>query len=225
MRWVAVGLVCAVVVGGCGVIPADPVGVASTKAGAPTAAPVKAKALSAAQAKRALLTLADMPPGWTREKPKPDDGDDDPVTPKRCAAVFDRIDQRKPLAEAKISFTAGDLGPSLEHTVTGWPSSQVPVLKQIARALKQCPKFTSRSKDGSSITIQASALSFPNLGDRTLAFRMKARSRGITIVLDAVYIAKGNNGIALVVVGLQPVRGATLVQVARAAVNRLDVTG
>ena len=44
-------------------------------------------------------------------------------------------------------------------------------------------------------------------------------------MLDAVYIAKGNNGIALVVVGLQPVRGATLVQVARAAVNRLDVTG
>ena len=225
MRWIAVALVCAVAVGACGVIPADPVGVASTKAGAPTAAPVKAKAVSAAQAKRALLTLADMPPGWTQEKPKPDDGDDDTVTPKRCAALFDTIEKRKPLAEARASFTAGDLGPSLEHSVTGWPSSQVPVLKQIAQALKQCPKYTSRSKDGSSGTIQSSALSFPNLGDRTLAFRMKARTKGFTVVLDVVYIAKGNNGIMLLVSGLQPVGGATLEKLARAAVNRLDVTG
>jgi hypothetical protein len=84
------------------------------------------------------------------------------------------------------------------------------------------PKFTSTTKDGSSATFQASGLSFPNVGDRTLAVRLKAKTDGIDIVVDVIYIAKGNNGIALLVTGLQPLGGATLESLARKAVAHLD---
>jgi hypothetical protein len=232
MRWVSVVLVCSIAAAGCAgkperadtlpVVDEPSETVSTTRAPGPTAPSVeKAESLSAAQAKRALLTLEDMPTGWVQEKPEPDD-DDETVTPKRCAAVFDAIVEQDPLAEAEATFSAGDFGPSLEHSVSAWPSSRVPALKQISQALGQCPKFTSTSKDGTTATFQAAGLSFPNLGDRTLALRLKAKSDGLTIVVDVVYVAKGNNAIALLVSGLQPLDGATFEKLARTAVTRLD---
>ncbi len=234
MRWIVVSLVCAVAVAGCGGKPerADTLPVAddpstpvvTTKAPVPTAPPVqKAKVLTAAQAKRALLTLDDMPTGWTQEKPDSDDDDDETVTPKRCQALLDAIDkQGDPVTEAEAAFSAGDFGPNLDQSVGSWSTSQLSVLKKMADAFRQCPKFTSTSKDGTSATFQASGLSFPNLGDRTLALRLKTKSDGLTVVLDVVYIVKGNNGIALMTSGLQPLDGATLEKLARKAVTRLD---
>ncbi|MFG1913117.1 hypothetical protein [Kribbella sp. NPDC048928] len=181
----------------------------------------KESTLSAAQAKRALLTLDDMPTGWSQEKPDPG-SDDETVTPKRCATVFDALGDRDPLSEAEASFSAGDLGPSLDHTVSSWPKSQVQALKAITQALRQCPKFTSTSKDGSSATFEATGLSFPNLGDRTLALRLKGKTDGIGVVVDVVYIAKGNNTVVLIASGLQPLEGATFEKLARTAIGRLN---
>jgi hypothetical protein len=235
MRWVSLAVVCSLTLIGCGGQPerADTLPVAdeastSTVAKAPVETPVappaeKSSTLTAAQAKSALLTLDDMPTGWTQSKPEADDDEDPTVTPKRCSAVLDAVDQQgKPLAEAEATFSPGDLGPQLDHTVSSWPRSQVPVLNKLTAAFRQCPKFTSTSADGSSATFQASGLSFPNVGDRTLALRLKAKSDGINLVMDVIYIAKGNNGIALMVTGFQPLDGATLEKLARKAVARLD---
>lgn len=234
MRWIAVAVVCSVAVAGCAGKPERADTLPGAVGGSPTAVPTKASqqpptvpavpkasTLSAAQAKRALLTLDDMPTGWSQDKPDPADNDDT-VTPKRCAAVFDALDGHDPLAEAEASFSAGDLGPSLDHTVSSWPKSQVQALKQITQALQQCPKFTSTSKDGSSATFEASGLSFPNLGDRTLALRLKGKTEGISVMLDVVYIVKGNNAIVLMASGIQPLDGATFEKLARTAISRLD---
>ncbi|TCN28805.1 hypothetical protein EV644_14423 [Kribbella orskensis] len=40
--------------------------------------------------------------------------------------------------------------------------------------------------------------------------------------MDVIHIAKGNNGIALMVTGFQPLDGAALEELARKAVARLD---
>jgi hypothetical protein len=234
MRWVSVAVVCLLSVVGCSGAPerADTLPLAdepsqslTAKPKAPVATPADVEAngkLTTAQAKNALLTLDDMPTGWTQEKPDPDD-DDTKVTPDRCSAIMNAVDkQGKPLAHADASFDAGGLGPQLEESVTSWPKSQLPILSKLTDAFRQCPKFTSTSKDGSSATFQASGLSFPNVADRTLALRLKAKSDGIDVVIDLIYIAKGNNGITLLVSGLQPLGGATLESLARKAVAHLD---
>lgn len=237
MRWVSLAFVCSIALVGCGGQPdrADTLPLADEATGATTEAPrtteskapvapaVKNSTLTAAQAKSSLLTLDDMPTGWTQQKPDPDDDEDPTVTPKRCSAVLDAVDQQgKPLAEATAVFSPSDLGPELDHTVTSWPRSQLPILKKLTDAFRQCPKFTSTSKDGSSATFEATGLSFPNLGDRTLALRLKAKTDGINLVLDVVYIAKGNNGVTLMVTGLQPLDGAVLEGFAKKAVAHLD---
>jgi hypothetical protein len=234
MRRASVVIVCLLSLVGCSGAPqrADTLPLAvepsqslTATAKTPVAAPVDVEAsgkLTTAQAKKALLTLEDMPTGWAREKPAPD-SDDPLVTPDRCSGILNALHkQGKPLARANASFNAGGFGPQLEESVTSWPKSQLPILEELTDAFRQCPQFTSTSKDGSSATFQASGLSFPNVGDRTLALRLKAKSDGIDFVLDLIYIAKGNNGITLVVSGLQPLGGATLESLARKAVAHLD---
>jgi hypothetical protein len=234
MRWVSVAMVCLLSLVGCSRAPqrADTLPVAeepsqslTATAKVPVAAPVDVEAngrLTTAQAKKALLTLDDMPTGWAQDRPDPNT-DDPSVTPDRCSAILNALNgQGRPLARANASFNAGGFGPQLEQSVTSWPKSQLPILKKLTDAFRQCPKFTSTSKDGSSATFQAGGLSFPNVGDRTLALRLKAKTDGIDFVLDLVYIAKGNNGITLVVSGLQPLGGATLESLARKAVAHLD---
>jgi hypothetical protein len=235
MRWIVIAAACSLAVAGCAgkperadTLPMDnaPQAVASAEpsrqpATTKPAVVPQASTLSAATAKRALLTLDDMPTGWTQEKPDPDE-DDQTVTPKACAGVFDALDEHDPLAEAEASFSAGDFGPSLEHSVSSWPKSQSQALKQIGDALRKCPKFTSTSKDSTSVTFEATGLSFPNLGDRTLALRLKGKSDGIGVVADIVYVAKGTNAVVLTTTGLQPLDGATFERLARTAIARLD---
>jgi hypothetical protein len=234
MRWASLAVVCSVALAGslvgCGgqqeradTLPPSGEAAQTAAAKVPVAPSVKqSNTLTAAQAKAALLTLDDMPTGWSQEKPDPSD-DNAKVTPQRCAAILDAVDQQgKPLAQAEAAFSPSDLGPQLDQTVSSWPRSQLPVLKKLTEAFKQCPKFTSTSKDGSAATFQATGLSFPNLGDRTLALRLKVKSEGLNFVIDVVYIAKGNNGIALLASGLQPLDGATLEGLARKAVTHLD---
>jgi hypothetical protein len=222
MRLIAVSLVCAVAVAGCGlpVVAGEPSKpVVTTKAPSVRKAPV----LSAAQAKRALLTLNDMPTGWAQEQPdKKKDDDDGTVTPKRCQALMDAFDrQDKPVVEAEAAFSADGL--LLEESVSAYSTPQVSALNKLASVFRQCPRVTSTEKDGRSITFRVSSLSFPKLGDRTVAVRLKTTTRGVTVVFDLVFIAKGNNGISLMAGGIHPLSGATLEKFARKAVTRLDV--
>jgi hypothetical protein len=223
MRWVAVSLVCAVAVAGCGlpVVAGEPSKpVVTTKTPSARKAPV----LSAAQAKRALLTLNDMPTGskvWPGKGEGEADGDDGTVTPKRCQALLGKVDDGKPVAKAKAAFSSD--ANLLEESVTSYSTPQAAALNRLAYAFRQCPKFTSTEKDGTSMTFRASSLSFPKLGDRTVALRLKFRTSGVTAVLDVVCIAKGNNGILLTAGGLHPLDSATLEKLARKSVARLDL--
>lgn len=53
-------------------------------------------------------------------------------------------------------------------------------------------------------------LSFPNLGDQTLAFRATAKAEGIDVVLDVVFVAVGHNIVSFTAAGPQPISGADL---------------
>ena len=220
----------------CGSAPerAETVGTASPAA--PVAEPTKAAPkpkgagdeLNATQVKAALLAVGDMPTGWAAAESEPDKEDNSTVEPASCQKLFDQMDSTKQDVKAKhkakASFEQGGmLGVQFEEEVASFADDgQGDKVQGVAQALTKCPKLT--IVDGADRTpMTMTGLSFPNLGDQTLAFRATAKAEGIDVVLDVVFVAVGHNIVSFTAAGLQPMSGTDLEKVARAGMSKVAV--
>lgn len=225
----------AIVLAGCGQTPerAVTVGTASPAEAAPSASAVEQPAgagdqLDAAQVKKALLAVADLPTGWSAGE-NADDSEDDTSTvePAACQTVFDEFDSAKgakAAAEGMTTFNeGGDFGAELVQEISSYEKDgQDGKVQEVADALTKCSKMT--IVDGSDrIPVTIAGLSFPNLGDQTLAMRMTAESGGIEVTIDAVFVAVGHNMVSYTASGLKPIPGAELEKVARAGMEKIAV--
>ena len=182
--------------------------------------------LSRAQAKSALLTVSDLPTGWASEKSKPDKKSSSKIEPASCQKMFDELSAKTEGKKAKVKEKAtfsqgGMLGANLETEVSSFDTEvQSDRIKNIVAALTKCADITS-TENGKKAEIQMSALSFPNLGDQTLAMRMKVKTQGISGVADVVLVSVGHNVVSFMTAGLQPIPGPELEKIARAGVTKL----
>jgi hypothetical protein len=182
----------------------------------------EADTLTQRQVESALLAVEDMPTGWSMDTPEDSDSED-VIEPAECGALFEALDKAPdPVAKAEAVFTAGGFGPFLEHGVTAFDESAADQLDQVVDTLNQCPEFSSTDAEGVTTEFTTAPLSFPNLGDRTLALRFQGSTGGIDVVVDTIFIAIGSNGISLVVGGLVPMEGAELESIATTAVEKLN---
>jgi len=188
--------------------------------------------LDAAQVSSALPVVTDLPTGWTTDPAKTALGesaedDDDTVAPPSCRAVFDRLDRKgapAATAEASAGFTKGGLGPFLGVKISSF-ASDVPAgtLSAVARALDQCPTFSVVDDKDGAVTFTATPLSFPRLGDETLAFRLSATLDNTPFTSDLVVVRVGRTTVTVTQIGLSatgtdPAAGE---QAARTAVRKL----
>lgn len=215
----------ALALAGCGEDPPERADTIAAEQPAATSAPPEKPAgngetLSKKEAKAALLTVEDLPSGWSKAA-QPDDGDSKAKTePARCAAILEALDKAAdPVAKAEAQFEQGLQ--LLEHSVTSFEDDAEGLVKKATDAFSRCSSFTSTEPDGTRLEVKMSALSFPNLGDRTLAVRMTGSGGQIDIVLDIIMIAIGHNGVGIIAGGLTPVPGADLEAIARKAVTKL----
>lgn len=184
--------------------------------------------LTDAQAKAAVLTIQDMPSGWSQQPNDDDDSDDEGSTyePAECQEVIDALDEddEDPVAEAEVTFNnGGPFGTTFNETVSSYAEEgDAEAAQKVADAFSKCPKFTETAKDGTVSTYTVSPMSFPNLGDQTLAFAMTVESEGFTVNLNAVWIGIGHNAIALFNGGVTGASGADLEQFAHKAIARLE---
>jgi len=125
--------------------------------------------------------------------------------------------------EAEASFTEGGaFGTQLDTSVVSFDMLDLKTnLSHLASQLSKCPAVTATDKSSEKSEIAISALSFPNLGDETLAMRLTIKTEGISGVADLIFVAQGHNGFSLLTAGLKPVEGPTLEKIARAGVSRL----
>jgi hypothetical protein len=184
---------------------------------------VAGEALNAEQAEAALLTLEDLPTGWTVDASEETDSEDT-TDPAECAALFDSLNEAAdPVAEAKANFTAGGgFGPFLVHDVTSHESDLTDHIGEIVDALDQCPEFSMTDAEGVTTELTTAPLSFPNLGERTLALRIQGSTPDLDVAFDVVWIAIGQNGITLVAGGILPMQGAEIEDLATRAVHKLE---
>jgi hypothetical protein len=189
---------------------------------------VAAGALTQAQVEAALLTLEDLPSGWSINTSSADfEESEDTTEPPECGVLFDSLDEAAmtPVAKAEAEFTAGDLGPFLFHAVQSFEEDVAGHIESVTDVLNQCPEFSSTDAAGVRTEFSTAPLSFPNLGDQTWALRLQGSSQDIDIVFDVVSIALGQNLITLVAVGfqlLQPIPGSELESAATTAVQKLE---
>lgn len=183
--------------------------------------------LTGKQARLALLSVADLPTGWASADTQPEIEDSSKIQPAACQKMFDELDASsedlEPSAEAKATFSqGGPLGAQLEMKVASFDEVQTDSVETIADALTKCSTFKS-TEHGEISEIAMAALSFPNLGDQTLAIRMRVKTQGFEGVADVVLVAVGHNLVSFTTAGLQPIAGAELEKIARRGMEKVAV--
>ena len=187
--------------------------------------------LSKSDARAALPLVSDLPTGWSTD---PDDvaGDDDDdddsgdvYRPARCGRLFDALDRDddpdKQLVEVDSSFRKSELGPYLNVSVASFEDEvQQEPFDDLVDALGECPKFSVTDEEGT-YSMAAAPLSFPNLGDDTLALRFSARRDGTNFEMDFVAVRSGHNVIGATQIALLGVDTAATEQALRAVVSRI----
>ena len=163
-----------------------------------------------------LLTLKDMPTGFTPDTSSPTGDDDSGCEP------LDKADAGEQ-SGVEASFTKGDFGPFIEQSLAQLPIDRAQrSMDQLATVLDKCRTITDVNEDGTKIRFRLSGLSFPRIGDDTFAFRMKADSNGFTMNADVVAIRRGGVLTLIVHLGLGAIDSALTEKIARKALTKID---
>lgn len=184
--------------------------------------PAATKSLTKTQAGKALLTVKDMPTGYAAEEPEAKSPKPSTVSPTRCAPL---VNDRRGTTLAEASFSQGGLtGAQFFEEIIQPEDGVTPRerIKAIESLLSRCPQYSVKDSDGTS-TVKVSALSFPELGDYTLAVRVTAKIQGFTAHSDFIYVAVGPAFTKAATIGLaDTLTGTELERVMRTAATRLE---
>lgn len=190
---------------------------------------VFADPLTDAQVKEALLTVDDMPSGWTVSPDDDEDDDSDSETDatspecKKLAAVMDEDDTSESFGEGEIEFQESEFGPFLSESVSSEEGDEVEKsMNSFREAFETCDSFTQTDDEGVKTEFKISDMSFPDLGDDTIALKMSAEAMGIPVDIPLVVVRVDQNVILLASVGLgEGMSSADLEKVARTAVTKV----
>jgi hypothetical protein len=182
------------------------------------AAPADVK-LTKAQIKKALLTINDMPTGYSIDSSNDDDDD----TPSGCKPLDSLPDTDQYPDSAEINFTKGSFGPFVGEGITALPEGQAhKLLGELADALSKCSTFSSKNDDGTTTKATLQPLSFPKLGDETFAVRLAMDAEGFPLTLDLVVVRSGSNLLLIDNAGIGTVDSSVTESVTRKAVKKLQ---
>lgn len=158
----------------------------------PTAAP-RAVVPTMADLTRALITVRDVPTGWTSDPPK---APDHPTQDYPGLCEF-RAKQSPSVAAIVIFTGTGRVSggvistPTVQETLASYASADTAIafMHDLSEALTACPSYAYKSQDETLF----SPMSFPNLGDDPLAFQSSSLDEllGQTLSVD-VYVRRGS---------------------------------
>jgi hypothetical protein len=211
------------------------VGAAGCAAGTETGMlrPAPPRVLGEAELRSALLTVGDLPTGYSLDAEAGADGSD-PADGgnEECDRVFDHMRgsgsalRAGGASTAEIEFTRGEYGPFISQSlVSGADRAAVfAAFEAFRRVPDQCREFTEEDDDGS-FTVRLSAESFPTVGEDSFAIKLDASGagEGITVTLGGylVLIRVATTMSMIAHVGVPGVDAAETEKVVRAAAARL----
>jgi hypothetical protein len=182
--------------------------------------------LTQADLEAALLSVPDLPTGYKQGTVTPDDDDsptqsDSPECAERFEALGDADEEA--LAKAEAAFEGPQLGSVLEQTLAAFDDEDrlSDRLEEFTVLFSECPTFSSTDADGVTSTFTISPLSFPKLGDETVAIAFNVEQPDFTLVLNIVLVRVGPNLQSIAQGGLSA-DVAALEQAARVGTEKLE---
>lgn len=179
--------------------------------------------LSEADAKKALLTVKDLPDGW---KIDPDDDSEDDVKvtkgPKACKEMVDDDDDDAP-TKVDSSFTLRD-EVFLSSTVESYDSADAKKEWEAdLEMLDGCRRFTMGDSDGFSIELKVRTIRIDDLGDDAALMYATGTFQGVRMHMDILGVREGRNvvGVSVLAFGERAPRDK-LKLLAKVVQDRLD---
>lgn len=185
------------------------------------------------QIEKALLTVDDMPSGYSEdpELVSDEDEEDDEVTSgsPKCEELMSAMgdeDDEKPFGEGEVGFKEGDFGPFIMESIASHKGDTIEkAMKELRDAFTMCKKFESTDKEGAVTKFTVARMSFPDLGDDTVAVKMSGKEDelGFTFTFNLVAVRVDQNVVLLVNFGIGgAMDGTKFEKLARLAVDRVE---
>lgn len=182
--------------------------------------------LTKSELKSVLLSIDDMPTGFAVDPDPSDDEDDDDFASgdPGCKELIESSDHDKnTLADQEASFTQGDFGPFVSENVSISKQGTAADKFEDARdGLAKCKSYVAGEGDDAA-KFKVGAMSFPNLGDETLAYQFSGEASGFPFTGHLVAVRLGDNIVFLSGVGIggSAVDPSSLEKIARTAVKKV----
>jgi hypothetical protein len=183
--------------------------------------------LTQAELQAALVTLDDLPTGYSPDEVSEDDDDTEFESENpECQDRYDLLEDFGDDAdvEAEVAF-AQEPATSLEQSWGAYSASGEELSAQLAAiesVVTECSQGRILSTDGTPpLDVTFTPISFPQLGDDSFAMNGKVSSDGITVALTFAFVRVGQNVQAVFQGGLGQSDPELVAKVARLGVERL----
>jgi hypothetical protein len=207
-------------------------GSGSSPSGSSSSGSAAGATLSAAQIKKALPTVSDLPKGWKVDPTSTLTGnmtlrDQDGVSPASCSQAS-QVQQNFNFAGASsahgdIDFVQGQQGPFSGVTVYSftapYPST---AFAAIRAAVAKCPTYQETEDDGTPVTDRITVLPVPAAGEESIGLEVRSVYQGVSLDLVVVLVRSGNTLVAVEDAGAgTPASAARAEQLARLTLRRV----
>lgn len=187
-----------------------------------TSAAASVPPLSEAEAKKALLTVEDLPDGW---KVDPDDDSDDDVKVIKGSKACKQIDEEDDDAPTKVetSFTLDDEA-FLSSGIESYDSAKAEKEWDADLAmLDDCRRFTLGDSDGFRVELKVRVTEIDDLGEDAALLYATGTVEGVRMHMDVLGVRDGRNvvGVSALAFGERAPRDQ-LTAMAQAVLDRLD---
>lgn len=184
--------------------------------------------LTVAQLTAALLTVQDLPTGYSLDTSGDDDSPDSSSGDAPCARQFDNLEnlnKHKDVTSAERDFTKGGFGPFVTETLASYRSDDAArdTMKVVTGLFQKCQSFTATDPDDKKkSTYTIAPVSFPKIGDQTLAVTATIKSEDIEVTAVLAFARLGQHITYLAGAGLAGFDATELEQLMRKASSRLS---
>lgn len=181
------------------------------------------RTLTEAELTAALLTVADLPTGYTAAASSEDD-ESETEAEGECQEKFESLSAAEgdEAASAEASFEGGGLGTVLEQGLESYEDEGTLEKRfdDVVSVLSDCPTFSTTEDDGTTTEFKVAALSFPKLGDDTVALAITGTTPDFSIAINVAIVRLGRNVMSVIQGGLTA-DAAVLEQASRTGLDKL----
>ncbi|HSM58466.1 MAG TPA: hypothetical protein VK879_20090 [Candidatus Sulfomarinibacteraceae bacterium] len=149
------------------------------------------------QLRAALLSVEDLPPGWTRDDADEDGGEDGEDAGESTTFFLGQELPDRSRFTVSAGFSGGDLGPFVTHAVSAFPEGQAAVaFAEQSEVIRTAAPYTITLSGGTTMAMEMWPLTFASVGSDSIAVRSVSEDAPLfgTVYTDSVYVLAADAG-------------------------------